>query len=225
MSALILGATGLCGSSFLKNAVSSNQFAEVFTISRREVPPDLQVKQIVETDSSKWAELFPKVDVRYYFSALGTTRAAAGSMENFYKIDHDLNLEIARTAKANGCTTMVLVSSVGSNEGSMLPYFKVKGEIERDIVALDFDHTIILRPGPLLGRKKSKGMLEGISSWVGNAIYKTWLQSVAGYPVYGEDVGKVGVHLALQATANDSETSKVQIVSSSEIIEVASKLG
>lgn len=225
MNALVLGATGLCGGSLLRNVNASNKFTEVFTISRRELPSTSQAKSIVEADSSKWVRLFPKETVNCYFSALGTTRAAAGSAENFYKIDHDLNVEMAKVAKANGCTTMVLVSSVGSNEHSIFPYFRVKGEIERDILALDFDHTIILRPGPLLGREKSKDAIEGIASKMGGAVYKTPLQCIAGYPVHGEEVGKVGVHLALQAEASDSKSCKVQIISSSEIIDISSKVG
>ncbi|CAR27916.1 hypothetical protein ZYGR_0N04030 [Zygosaccharomyces rouxii] len=225
MSALILGATGLCGGSFLRNAIASDKFTEVFTITRRELPSDADnVKQIVETDSSKWAQLFPETGVKFYFSAFGTTRAAAGSAENFYKIDHDLNVELAKAAKTKGCTTMVLVSSVGANENSMLPYFKDKGEIERDILALDFDHTIILRPGPLLGRQKSKGFLDGITCKLSSAIYGTPLQSLFSHPVYGEDVGKVGVDLALQSAALGAKSEKVRIVTSSEIRDIASKI-
>lgn len=225
MSALILGATGLCGGSFLKNAIAGNKFTEVFTITRRELPSEAHnVKQIIEPDSGKWAELFPNSGAKFYFSSLGTTRAAAGSAENFYRIDHDLNVELAQAAKANGCTTMVLVSSLGASENSMFPYFKVKGEIEKDIIALDFDHTIILRPSMLLGRQKGKSALDSLSSKLGASIYRTPLRSLAGHPVYGQDVGKVGIHLALQSAASDVKPDKVRIVTSSEINEIASKI-
>lgn len=225
MNALVLGATGLCGSFLLKNAVSSNKFSEVFTIARRELPANADnVKQIIETDNKKWGKLFPEYDVKVYFSSLGTTRAAAGSMENFYKIDHDLNIEMAKAAKEKGCTTMVLVSSIGANENSMFPYLKVKGDIEKDVLALNFDHTIILRPGILLGRQEKRRFTESIVSKVGSAIYGTPLQSLMGHPVYGEDVGKVGVDLALQSVAPGAKFGKVRIVSSAEIINLASKI-
>ncbi|GAV53909.1 hypothetical protein ZYGR_0AK04110 [Zygosaccharomyces rouxii] len=225
MSALVLGATGLCGGFFLKTAVASNKFTEVFTIARRELPSGADnVKQIIEKDSSKWAQLFPESGVKFYFSSLGSTKAAAGSAENFYRIDHDLNIEMAKAAKAKGCTTMVLVSSIGANENSMFPYLKVKGDIERDILALDFDHTIILRPGALLGRQERRKYTEAIVSKIGSAIYGTPLQSLVGNPVYGEDVGKVGVDLALQSAVPGAKFDKVRIVSSAEIRNLASKL-
>lgn len=37
-----------------------------------------------------------------FFSALGTTRAQAGSLEAQRKIDFDLNLELAQKAKEGG---------------------------------------------------------------------------------------------------------------------------
>lgn len=225
MSALILGATGFCGGFLVKNAVASNKFTEVLTIARRELPFDCDnVKQLTEPDSSKWGQLFPESGVKFYFSSLGTTRAAVGSAENFYKIDHDLNIEMAKAAKAKGCTTMVLVSSIGANERSMFPYLKTKGEIEKDILALDFDHTIILRPGPLLGRPKDRRFAETISSKLGSLFYRTPLQTFLGHPVYGEDVGKVGVDLALQSAVPGAKFDKVKIVNSAEIIDLSSKI-
>ena len=50
-----------------------------------------------------------------FFSALGTTKASAGSIEKQREIDHDLNLSVAQTAKQNGAKTFVLISANGAN--------------------------------------------------------------------------------------------------------------
>ena len=100
---------------------------------------------------------------------------------------------------------------------------RMKGEIERDILALDFDHTIILRPGILLGDRDKginhKGFGNGTAMCIGGWLYRSRVQRLVGYPVYGDEVGKVGVHLALRENAK-----KVQIVESKEILDISDAL-
>lgn len=47
----------------------------------------------------------------------------------------------------------ILVSSGGANANSMMGYPQIKGELEEDFKKLDFEHTIILRPGLLMGSR------------------------------------------------------------------------
>ncbi|EDO14770.1 hypothetical protein Kpol_312p9 [Vanderwaltozyma polyspora DSM 70294] len=220
MSALVLGATGLCGSFFVKFAEKAAKFTSVNTITRRELDFESKANQIVEKDSTKWSELIPD-DTKYLFSGLATTRAAAGGLDNQYKIDYDLNIELAKAAKEKGCSTLVLVSSAGANEHSWIAYLKMKGEIERDMIKLGFDHTIILRPGAILGERTShhKGFGNDFGVFVGRMFYRSKCQFLVKYPVYAEEVSKVGVHLALE-----NSDQKVQIIESSEILEIAKNL-
>ncbi|SCU89871.1 LADA_0F00232g1_1 [Lachancea dasiensis] len=217
LNVLIFGATGLCGSSFVKYAVKERALS-VTTISRRKLTVSYEpekVNSVIEENSENWSHLIPP-NTDIVLSGLATTRGEAGK-ENFYKVDHDLNLALARAAKSQGCTTYVLVSSIGADANSMFFYLKTKGEIERDVLALNFDRTIILRPGPLVGeRDKSKGLFNAIVAKLGGLLYKTSLQSLLSYPVYGDDVGKVGIKLALDSTHSE----KVQIVESKEILKL-----
>jgi uncharacterized protein YbjT (DUF2867 family) len=82
---------------------------------------------------------------------LGTTKAQAGSVEAQRAIDLDLNLALAKAAKEAGVETYVLISSQGANAKSMVAYSKMKGELEDAVSALGFKHTIILRPGLIVG--------------------------------------------------------------------------
>lgn len=95
--------------------------------------------------------------------------------------------------------------------------------MERDVIALDFKHTIILRPGPLLGERtnsKQSGFGGNLTAALGTRVYRSRFQRLLGYPVYGDEVGKVGVHLALNTSGKD----KVQFVSSKDILDISASL-
>ncbi|CAG60156.1 uncharacterized protein GVI51_H09669 [Nakaseomyces glabratus] len=221
-TAVVLGATGLCGEHLLKSAVASQAFEKVYSISRRSLPYVADCEQIVDKDSSSWASLLPKENFKFLFTSLATTRAAAGGFDKQYQIDHDLNLELAKASKANGCETIVLVSSTGANKNSWMPYLRMKGEIEEDIIALNFKHTIILRPSALLGDRRDhhKGFGNDLFVKIGNCFYRSRLQSIMGYPVQGEEVGIAGVQAALQEAEKNTESPTVRYVGSSEILEL-----
>jgi uncharacterized protein YbjT (DUF2867 family) len=163
-AAAVFGCTGAVGSQILATLLASDAFSSVATVSRK-LPtaesPKLQA--IEEGDTSKWgatiASLSPKPSV--VFNAVGTTRAAAGGIQNQWKIDHDLCIEIAKAAKEAGVKTYVFISS-GGTRGLLsrhVPYSKMKIGVEDAIKELGFEHAIILRPGMIIGREKSKAPL------------------------------------------------------------------
>ncbi|KAJ6442104.1 protein fmp52 [Purpureocillium lavendulum] len=167
MSAAVIGSTGLVGSNILSTLLSLDTYKTIHTISRR-APKDASAKldAVVEEDNSKWAAALAAISPlpSAVFSALGTTRAAAGSLENQWKIDHDLNIELATAAKKAGVKTYVFISSGGTRGflSSSWPYSKMKNGVEDAIKALDFEQAIILRPGMLLGQRDHTRTLEGV---------------------------------------------------------------
>lgn len=99
--------------------------------------------------------MFPRESKpRIFFSGLGTTKAQAGSIEAQRKIDYDLNLDLAKAAKEAGVDTYVLISSGSANAQSSFPYVQMKGQLEDDVKALGFKHTVIVRPGLILGGRE-----------------------------------------------------------------------
>jgi uncharacterized protein YbjT (DUF2867 family) len=160
-TATVFGCTGAVGSQILATLLATDAFSSVKTVSRR-LPntqsPKLQALE--ESDTSKWSgmisSLSPKPSV--VFNAIGTTRAAAGGIQNQWKIDHDLCIENARAAKEAGVKTYVFISS-GGTRGllySHVPYSRMKIGVEDAIKELDFEHAIILRPGMIIGRETPK---------------------------------------------------------------------
>ncbi|KAK5661943.1 hypothetical protein OQA88_10053 [Cercophora sp. LCS_1] len=155
----IFGSTGLVGSHILSTLLSSPAPTTLQTISRR-APKSTgpKLNAIVEPDTSLWTaklgSLTPGPST--VISALGTTRQQAGGIANQWKIDHDLNVDIAKEAKARGVKTFVFVSSTGTRGfmSNHVPYSKMKIGVEDTVKDLGFENAIILRPGLIMGDRE-----------------------------------------------------------------------
>lgn len=182
----------------MKQATDSGE--KVVSLTRR-LPAIFQnstpdnVTAIIEPKSELWSDKIKQNDLpsgSTFFSAFGTTKAAAGSAERFKQIDYGINIESFKAAKESGkFDKAILVSSMGANEHSSFLYMKTKGELERDVKALGFKTTVILQPGILLGhREVSKGWNNSMAEKVGGFLRGTFMDGVIGHPIRGEEVAK-----------------------------------
>ncbi|KAF2250341.1 NAD dependent epimerase/dehydratase family protein-like protein [Trematosphaeria pertusa] len=175
-TATLAGSTGFVGSHILSTLLTHPSISAVYAYARRDVPnPTASPKlfPLTSTDTSTWASQFPReLHPRVFFSALGTTRSAAGSVEAQRKIDVDLNLELAKAAKDAGVETYVLISSGGANASGSFPYLKMKGELEERVKELGFKHTVILRPGMILGSRPESRPVEAVVRGFAGALRK-----------------------------------------------------
>ena len=154
MKALVIGATGSVGKDLVQQLIEDSSVERIDIFVRREVkiPAAKVVAHVVDFDHPEtWADQL-KGDV--LFSCLGTTIRAAGSQDAQWKVDYTYQYEAAKTAKANGVKTYVLVSSVGANAKSKVFYTKMKGALDEAVQELCFEGCFILRP-PSLIRKGS----------------------------------------------------------------------
>ncbi|RKE85044.1 NAD(P)H-binding protein [Rhizobium sp. AG855] len=166
MHLLILGATGLVGGQVLSLALADPRVTAVTAPTRRPLmsreglsAPTLDFEQLPQ-DPAIWA-------VDAVICALGTTLKTAGSRERFHRVDHDYPVESARLAKAHGARTFVLNSAKGADVKSLFFYSRVKGETERDILALEFERTVLVRPGLIDGPRPEPRPME---QWAGKIL-------------------------------------------------------
>ncbi|KAF2860616.1 hypothetical protein K470DRAFT_216814 [Piedraia hortae CBS 480.64] len=217
-TACVVGSTGLVGSRILSTLQDLPSVSSIYAFSRRDLPAKPKTTNIVSADSDAWAGKCPATQV--FLSALGTTRAQAGSTENQKKIDYGLNLELARAAKAAGTKIYVLISSQGASSSSFFAYPKMKGELEDAVRALDFDHAVIVRPGLILGErsdarfaesalKKLAGLVGGLG---GLGCTDPWAQSA-------DTIAKAAVRAALDCVEGKS-VEKVQILNQADIVKL-----
>jgi len=224
--ALVLGSTGLVGSFILSTLRNTPQFSSIDIIARRS-PPEAKdstvpVNEFVEKDTTKWAGHVSSISPAVVFSGLATTRAAAGGFDKQYLLEHDLNIELAKAAKEAGAKTYVLISSSGANPTSMIGYSKMKGEIEEHVKEIGFDHTIILRPGLIVGQREEsrlvEGILRGFASGLGKlhgSLKNSWAQDA-------DVIAKAAVSAAIKAE-NGEVKEKVWLLGQSDIVRLGSK--
>ncbi|OJD33975.1 nad dependent epimerase dehydratase family protein [Diplodia corticola] len=192
INALLAGSTGLVGSNILTTLLSHPSIAHTSAFTRRALPHDspklstLPASPSPDQDSAAlWPTLIPTATPTptLYLSALGTTLAQSGSASAQRLIDYDLNLALATAAKAAGIKTFVLISTAGASSGSAFAYPKMKGELEEAVRALEFEHTVILRPGLIVGERADARPAEfalrkvaGFAGCLGNGFKDFWAQ-------------------------------------------------
>ncbi|KAA8642780.1 hypothetical protein EYZ11_002940 [Aspergillus tanneri] len=221
MTAVVFGCTGAVGSQILATLLATDAFSSVKTVSRR-LPnaqsPKLQALQ--EGDTSKWGGMISSLSPKptSVFNAVGTTRAAAGGLQNQWKIDHDLCIENAKAAKEAGVKTYVFISSGGTRGffARYVPYSKMKIGVEDAIKELDFEHAIILRPGLILGRETPK------AAFLENIVESLRILGQGVQDRIGQDqttIGRAAVAAARMAEEGKAP-SKYWIVEMSDIVKL-----
>ncbi|RWA14951.1 hypothetical protein EKO27_g220 [Xylaria grammica] len=199
-SAAVFGSTGHSGQYILASLLATESVKTVYTFSRR--APKIESPKLaasIERDNS--------------------------SVSNKWKIDHDLNVELAKAAREAGVKTYVFISGAGARSalGAYVPDMKMKRGVEETIEKLGFDHAVILRPGMILGRRETPHpigpLLNSIIYGVGS-IAKS-LQDKLGQEA--EVVGKAAVQAAQTATEGKAP-SKVWVIEGSDLVKLGNSV-
>jgi uncharacterized protein YbjT (DUF2867 family) len=152
-TALIFGSTGFIGSHLLRDLLDSRDYAQVIAVVRKPRTLSHPKLTVLIGDLATLPALAPQLVADEVFIALGTTRKHTPDEAEYYRIDHDYPVLAAKIAKQNGARAVFLVTAVGANASSSVVYVRTKGEVERDIIALDFAHTHIFRPSMIMGQR------------------------------------------------------------------------
>ena len=149
--ALLVGATGLIGSSVLRRLLDVSVYRNVTVWARRPLAlhgPGLR------TETFDFEEMRShKVDADDVFCCIGTTMKHARTREVFRRVDHDYPVELAKAAARGGAKRLLVVSALGADPRSHVFYSRVKGEMEADVLAAGVPRTVFLRPTLLAGHR------------------------------------------------------------------------
>ncbi|SDP45203.1 oxidoreductase [Afipia sp. GAS231] len=204
--AIVFGATGFIGSHLLRALLGNPDYERVIAVVRKPLALSHAKLTTLIGDLALLPALKPQLVADEVFIALGTTRKHTPDEAEYYKIDHDYPVLAAEIAKANGARSVFLVTAVGANAGSSLFYVRTKGEVERDVLALDFDHTHIFRPSMIMGQRDEERPGERMIIAVWNVINPLLVGPVDRYRgLDGEEIARA------IAKAAQHQTEKVRI--------------
>jgi uncharacterized protein YbjT (DUF2867 family) len=96
------------------------------------------------------------------FCCIGTTRKKTPDLAAYKAIDYGIVLAAANHARKNQVPQVHLVSAIGANISSKIFYNRLKGEIEKDVLKLDFPTTLIYQPAMLIGKRSESRPAEFI---------------------------------------------------------------
>lgn len=199
-TAIVLGATGLIGRNLVAQLTSHEAYSKVIAITRRPVEYDSEKvsNEVVNFEClNEFAHIF-RADV--LFSCLGTTKKQAGSYEAQRLVDVNYQLKVAQLAAQNNVKHYLLVSSSGANSKSNNPYFQMKGELEEQVIGLNFVRVSIFQPSLLLGERDHFRFGEAIGSYLMPVLkYLPLLKSYR--PIEGREVAEKMVQVSLSADA------------------------
>lgn len=231
--AILSGTSGLVGMQLLHQLMKSAQYDFILSVGRRKLA--LKHNKLIQIDGdlfklSSWdwegkvrseslgGEYHDLLDAIkdkraeiHAYSSLGTTIKVAGSKEKFYAIDHDLVITFAAWAKKIGAAKFLYVSAIGAEATSSIFYNKVKGEIEEDLKAFQFDYLGLFRPSLLLGNRHEFRFGEQVATVFMKPL--VWLKIAKNIrPIYDHQVAK-----AMVKTALSPHSSSVEIILSGQM--------
>lgn len=211
-SAIVVGATGLVGSSLVKLLCESEEYVSVTAISRKNLNfnhPKLTVKirsldELEEKDIEFAHEMF---------CCLGTTMKKAGSKEAFEKVDVEYPLHFASLAKKCGIMHYIIISAMGASEKSKIYYNRVKGKLEGELKALEIPQLSIVRPSLLVGDRSEFRLGEKMGEWVLKTLNPILIGPFKKY----RSIEATQVALAMKVIALHGEKLPVNIYESSQL--------
>lgn len=219
--AALLGASGMTGRQLAELLVFDPLYNEVRLLLRTPLP--LEGRRIVQStvDFQRLNEHEALFAVNDLYICLGTTMRKAGSEEAFRQVDYVYPLSAARMAKARGVERVFVITALGSDPASSIFYNRVKGELERDLAALQLPELHIMRPSLLRGRRlesRPGEELAGFASGVFGFVFVGPLRRFR--PIEAQAVAR-----AMQALAHQAPAPGVHIHESEAVQAIADQAG
>jgi len=154
--ALVFGASGFVGSMLVEELFNNNLYDIVTVVVRKPLAITHAKLKTVVADYNTLPNVKEQLVCDDVFIALGTTKKNTPDEKLYYQVDHDYPVLAATLAKQNGAKQVCLVSAVGPNLDSKIFYIRTKAETERDVIAVELEHTHIFRPSMLMGNRTNE---------------------------------------------------------------------
>lgn len=196
-TAIVLGATGLTGSTLLQQLLVDNRYTTIKVFTRKKtgiVHQKLQEIVCNFLELEKQEKMFTANEV---FCCIGTIAKKTPHLETYRKIDVGIPVAAAKLCKKNNIQTLVIVSAMGANVRSSIFYNKTKGEMEQEVLAQNVEHVFLLRPSLILGKRNEFRLGEAILTVLLKIFNPLLIGSLEKYQaIYATDIAKTMIIVA-----------------------------
>ena len=201
-TALVVGATGLVGSSLVNMLLEAPEYENVIVWVRAStgIKNNKLQEKIIDFEMLDTYKL--EENINHIFCCLGTTIKKAKTKEAFKKVDLDYIVSLAGKAKRNDVSQFLVISAMGSNIKSGVFYNNVKGQMEAELNNLGLRGLKIFKPSLLLGNRTEFRFGEKAAEIVSKCIPFIFNGAFKKYkPVYGNIVAKAMYKVAVEEKA------------------------
>ena len=207
-AAIILGGTGQVGAAAIAELLAIPACREVVSITRKPVPPQPRVRNVVLDTSDTSAADFAGRTADLAREALGHGPASAISCvgvgsgsarwteEDLRRLELGVVGAFARGCHSAGITQFCLLSAAGSSPRSRIRYARIMGLKEDTVRSVGFARLAIFRPGIIVGNAHTP-------AWVG------WLGSLVPGPFGNIDQRILGRSIAAEIAWHSGEAGEV----------------
>ena len=157
---IITGATGMVGKGVLYECLEHEEIEEVLLLNRSSLDIEhSKISEILIEDFSDFNEY--REDLKGYDACFFCMGVSAGRVNEstFKKITYDYTLALAKVLKeVNTSFTFIYVSGQGtdSSEKGRMMWARVKGKVENDLMKMNFEQSLMFRPGAIIPLKGIK---------------------------------------------------------------------
>ena len=214
-TALVFGSSGLVGSHLVRLMNKNSIYKKIKLFVRSTSEIKTSKIEIINTDFNNLSNHKEDINGDDCFFCVGTTKKKTPDKDEYRRIEYDIPVEIAKIAKSNSINSFFYVSSGFADPKSSSAYLKNKGQVEEELIKLNFSILGIMRPSFLVGNRKEKRPGEE----VGIFFFKIFSPLLLGplkkmRPIQSEKVAKVMIKVA-------NENLEKTIFESNEIAELA----
>ena len=197
LTAIIFGGSGLTGRFLTELLLKDTRYDKLILFVRKEIPVyHGKIRQVI-FDPDNISEKESEITGNQAFCCIGTTIKKAGSKEVFFKIDHDLIINLAKASLKNGIPVFTVISSIGANTKASNFYLNTKGLMEEKLKSIGFKNLNILRPSMLLGLRSESRKLEETGKVIMKALGFLLIGKLNKYkPVHAETVARAMIKAA-----------------------------
>jgi uncharacterized protein YbjT (DUF2867 family) len=160
---LLIGASGLIGSELVQLLLRDDKIKTVKVFVRKSLAITDQKLREILVDFERLEDFKHEFQGDALFCCIGTTRKKTPDLAAYKAIDYGIVLAAANLARSNHVPQVHLVSAIGAAVSSKIFYNRLKGEIEKDLLKLDFPTIVIYQPAMLIGKRNESRPAEFIA--------------------------------------------------------------